>query len=181
MMCCVSCIVRRPHCKQGAATLHTATSRMPHTWMGALVSCALSTSRTICESTVPPPTRVARTSRTPGPRLIVPPTTSSPSALRTGDDSPVTIASSTSAAPACTMPSVGMAPPGKTRSRSPGETRASGTLRRASARAPSAGATPSSRVRSAGDARCGCCCCCCDDRHHVASSSSSSSTTASSG
>ncbi len=59
--------------------------------------------------------------------LIVPPMTGSPSALRTGIDSPVTMDSSSVLAPSRMRPSTGTLSPGRTRSRSPTATWSSGT------------------------------------------------------
>ena len=118
--------------KVAAATSITAGTNRPATrstvrWMGSLLPCARCTISTIRDNTVSAPTRVASTVSAPVP-FTAPPTTSSPGPLATGRLSPVSIDSSTSDTPARTTPSIGTRAPGRTRSRSPGLTRDTGTV-----------------------------------------------------
>ena len=110
-----------------AGTNHAAT-RSTTRWMGALLPCACSTSRMICDSTVSLPTRPASTVSKPW-RLMVAPMTASPAALSTGRLSPVIMLSSTEERPSTTRPSTGTFSPGRTRNRSPGTTSLTGTSR----------------------------------------------------
>jgi len=105
---------------------NTAVTRSANSWMGTLVPWASSTMRTTCARKVSAPTRVARTCNRPV-WFTVAPITSSPSALGTGIDSPVTIDSSTALSPATTTPSVGTFSPGRTTITSPTLTWARGT------------------------------------------------------
>jgi hypothetical protein len=59
-------------------------------------------------------------------RLIVPPITPSPTLFSTGNDSPVSIDSSTALAPETISPSVGTRSPGRTSTVSPGCTASTG-------------------------------------------------------
>ena len=95
-------------------------------WIGALEPCARWTSSTIRASAVSRPTRVARMTNEPV-VLSVAPMTSSPACLVDGIGSPVSIDSSTAEMPSTTTPSTGTLSPGRTRSRSPAMTSASGT------------------------------------------------------
>ncbi len=108
------------------AGTNQAETRSASRWMGARLRCASPTMRTICESRVSLPTRSAPMTNVPWP-LTVPPVTRSPGAFPTGMDSPVTIDSSTALLPSSTRPSTGTFSPGRTRSRSPTWTSASGT------------------------------------------------------
>ena len=108
------------------AGTNQAATRSASRWIGASLSCASSTRRTICASNVSRPTRSARMTKLPV-VLRVPPDTGSPSPLGTGSASPVSIASSTLLAPSVNRPSTGTFSPGRTRSRSPGTTASRGT------------------------------------------------------
>ena len=127
-----------------AGTNQDAT-RSASRWIGARVRCASPTMRTICASSVSAPTRSARITSVPVP-LIVPPVTRAPGSFSTGMGSPVTIDSSTELRPSTTTPSTGIFSPGRTRSRSPTATLASGTSssRPSRMRRASFGARPSS-------------------------------------
>ena len=94
--------------------------------MGGLEPCACSTSRMICASAVSAPTLVARKVKEPV-VFMVAPITSSPAPLTTGIGSPVSIDSSTADEPLTTMPSTGTFSPGRTTTRSPVTTLATGT------------------------------------------------------
>ena len=74
--------------------MNQATARSATRCTGGRDPCASSTSAMIWASTVSRPTRSAVKRNAPVP-LIVPPTTASPAALRTGTGSPVIIDSST--------------------------------------------------------------------------------------
>ena len=87
-------------------------------WMGARERWASATMRTICDSIVSSPTRVAAMTSDPVP-LTVPPVIGSPAAFSTGIGSPVIMDSSTFERPSTTSPSTGTFSPGRTRSRSP--------------------------------------------------------------
>mmetsp|Transcript_28548 Transcript_28548/g.51006 ORF Transcript_28548/g.51006 Transcript_28548/m.51006 type:complete len:244 (+) Transcript_28548:1434-2165(+) len=101
---------------------NTADTRSANAWMGALLSCADSTSRTIWFSTVSAPTREARTSSV-FPMFTVEPITRLPTSFATGRDSPVSIASSQKEVPDTTSPSAGILAPDSTFSTSPRCTR----------------------------------------------------------
>ena len=82
-----------------AATAKTAGTKYIVTlstsaWIGSFDPCASSTMRMICDSTVLPPTAVARIAKAPF-WFTVPATTSLPLVLDTGIGSPVIIDSST--------------------------------------------------------------------------------------
>ena len=94
--------------------------------MGGLEPCACSTRRTICASAVSAPTLVARKVNDPV-VFMVAPITSSPARLVTGIGSPVSIDSSTGEKPSSTTPSTGTFSPGRTTTRSPTSTWATGT------------------------------------------------------
>ena len=94
--------------------------------MGGFDPWACSTRRMICASAVSAPTLVALKVNEPLP-LTVAPMTSSPSSLLTGMGSPVSIDSSTVEEPPTTTPSTGIFSPGRTRTRSPWRTSATGT------------------------------------------------------
>ena len=94
--------------------------------IGARERCAWATICTICDSTVAEPTRSERITSAPL-VLSVAPISLSPGRLVTGSGSPVSIDSSTALAPSVTTPSTGIFSPGRTRSRSPTCTCASGT------------------------------------------------------
>ena len=113
------------------ATAITAGTNQPATvsasrWIGARDRCASLTRRTICASSVSLPTRCACMITLPVP-FTVPPVTRLSVVFSTGIGSPVTIDSSTLVLPSSTTPSTGMRSPGRTRSRSPTWTCASGT------------------------------------------------------
>jgi hypothetical protein len=72
------------------------------------------------------PVAVTRMRRLPLP-LIVPAMALAPGALRTGRDSPVSMASLTSDSPSSTWPSAGMLVPGRTSTRSPRRRASTGT------------------------------------------------------
>ena len=119
--------------------------------MGARERCACATICTICDSTVAEPTCSERITSAPL-VFIVAPINLSPARLLTGMGSPVSIDSSSALLPSTTMPSTGTFSPGRTRSRSPTCTLASGT----SSSVPSAamrlavlGARPSSDLMAA--------------------------------
>ena len=105
-------------------TNHAAT-RSTTRWMGALLPCACSTMRMICDKTVSLPTLPASMVSKPW-RLIVAPMTGSPACLPTGRLSPVIMLSSTDERPSTTRPSTGTFSPGRTRSTSPTTTSATG-------------------------------------------------------
>ena len=112
------------------AAATTASTKPPATrsamlCIGARERCACATSRTICASSVCAPTFCERMTRLPW-RLSVAPISASPGRLSTGSGSPVSIDSSTALAPSTTTPSTGTFSPGRTRSRSPMCTCASG-------------------------------------------------------
>ena len=94
--------------------------------MGGLDPCACSTRRTICASAVSLPTLVARNVNEPV-VFMVAPMTSSPGCLPTGIGSPVSMLSSTGDTPSSTTPSTGTFSPGRTTTRSPTSTWATGT------------------------------------------------------
>ncbi|MCY1521672.1 hypothetical protein D9M68_564970 [compost metagenome] len=95
-------------------------------WIGAFAAWASSTSRMMRASTLSAPT--ARTSMTMRPSpFTAPPVSASPGFLATGSGSPVSIDSSTSDCPSSTRASAGTRSPGRTASRSPTITSASGT------------------------------------------------------
>ena len=89
--------------------------------IGAFAPCASSTRRTICCRAVSRPTLVASNRKLPV-ALTVAPNTSSPRALSTGSDSPVSIDSFTAEVPDSTRPSTGIFSPGRTMTVSPGTT-----------------------------------------------------------
>ena len=114
------------------ATRTTAGTNQPATWStafctGGFVAWAARTISTMRARTVSEPTRVASIVKEPVP-FTVPPVTESPGNLGAGTGSPVSIDSSTSLSPATTRPSRGTRPPGRTRSKSPGSTSATGTV-----------------------------------------------------
>ena len=116
--------------KVSAATANTAGTnhmvmRSTMAWIGSLEPCASSTMRMICDSTVSPPTAVARKAKAPV-WLTVPPTTLPPAVLATGIGSPVIIDSSTKLSPSITSPSTGTLSPGRTSTTSPAATEAMG-------------------------------------------------------
>ena len=82
--------------------------------------------RTMRDSIVSAPTLSARITKLPVP-LTVPPVTRAPGAFSTGRDSPVTMDSSITLVPSCTLPSTGTDSPGRTRNRSPIRTTSKGT------------------------------------------------------
>ncbi|MDT4833562.1 hypothetical protein FQZ97_671760 [compost metagenome] len=81
-----------------AAAITAGTNHMvtlsTSAWIGSLEPCASSTRRMICASTVFAPTLVTRKLKAPV-LLMVPPTTSAPTAFDTGTGSPVIMLSST--------------------------------------------------------------------------------------
>ena len=91
------------------------------------------------ERAVSSPVAVTRTRRLLSPLLTVPPSTRSPSALLTGRDSPVIMASFSSDAPWATSPSAGTLEPGRTSTMSPARRSPAGTTR----------VSPPSPIRSA--------------------------------
>ena len=93
---------------------------------GALAACASSTRRMIWASTVSEPTACTCITMRPSP-LMEPPVSRPPSSRATGNGSPVSIDSSTCVCPSVTTPSAGMRSPGRTTSRSPTITSATGT------------------------------------------------------
>ena len=95
--------------------------------MGARRSWASRTSRAIRATSESPAVARASIVTAPAP-LIAPPITRSPGAFATGSGSPVRSDSSQVVSPSRTTPSVGTRPPGRTRSRSPTRTAASGTV-----------------------------------------------------
>ena len=104
----------------------TAEIRSARRWMGACDPCASFISLTIRASMLSPPTVVAVTSNAPA-VLTVAPITRSPGFFSTGNDSPVSIDSSTAPAPLRTSPSTGKRSPGRTSTMSPCRTLAMGT------------------------------------------------------
>ncbi len=104
---------------------NTAETWSTSRWIGALAACASSTRRMICASTDSLPTAVTRITTRPSP-LMVPPVSLSPSAFATGSGSPVSMDSSTCVWPCATTPSAGTRSPGRTTSRSPASTSATG-------------------------------------------------------
>jgi hypothetical protein len=139
-----------------SAIATTAITNQPATWsamrcIGAFERWACATICTICDSTVCAPTRSERITSAP---LVfsVAPISLSPARLLTGIGSPVSIDSSTALAPSVTVPSTGTFSPGRTRSRSPTCTWASGTscsLPSAAMRRAVFGARPSSDLIAA--------------------------------
>ncbi len=109
-----------------ATITSTAAARSASRCPGALELWAVSTSAMIWPSAVSAPILVASMTTLPA-RLTDPPTTSSPSALSTGIDSPVTRLSSTDELPDTTRPSTGTLSPGRSRMRSPTTISAVGT------------------------------------------------------
>ena len=95
-------------------------------WIGALEPCASSTSRTIWASAVSLPTLVARKLKEPV-VLIVAPMTVSPARLSTGMRSPVSMRLVHRRGASSTTPSTGTFSPGRTTTRSPTSTWATGT------------------------------------------------------
>ncbi len=87
---------------------------------------AASTSAMIWPSTVSAPVRATRSTSGARP-FTVPPVSSSPGRLSRGSGSPVSIDSSTLAAPSASSPSAGMASPGRTRATSPARSVSAGT------------------------------------------------------
>ena len=104
----------------------TAAIRSASRCADALVPCASLTSRVICASSVPAPTRVARTTSRPL-MLSVAPVTSSPGPTSAGVDSPVTSEASTAERPSATTPSVAIFSPGRTTNGSPACSVSTGT------------------------------------------------------
>ena len=109
----------------------TASTKVPATWsamrcMGALERWARATICTIWDSTVADPTRSERITNAPL-VLSVAPISGSPTCLLIGSGSPVSMDSSSALWPSTTTPSTGTFSPGRTRSRSPTCTWASGT------------------------------------------------------
>ncbi len=92
---------------------------------GALVAAASETIVMICANVVSSPTLVARQVRTPD-WLMVAEETTSPSALSTGMDSPVSDDSFTALVPESTTPSTGIESPGRTMKVSPDTTSSTG-------------------------------------------------------
>ena len=113
-----------------AMTITTGTNHAAMTSarraMGGLEPCACSTRRTICASAVSEPTLVARNVNEPV-VFMVAPITSSPGCLPTGIGSPVSMDSSTGEDPSSRTPSTGTFSPGRTTTRSPTSTWATGT------------------------------------------------------
>ena len=106
--------------------VNQAATRSASRAIGASLSCAASTRRTICASNVSAPTRSA--TRTNEPVVFkVPALVRSPARLATGTGSPVSMDSSTSLPPLSIRPSTGTLSPGRTRNRSPGWTVSSAT------------------------------------------------------
>ena len=132
-----------------AGTKYSA-ARSASRWIGARVRCASLTMRTICASSVSPPTRSASIVSDPVP-LSVAPVTRPPGTFSTGIDSPVTIDSSTALRPSRTTPSTGIFSPGRTRRRSPTRTSEIGRSRSSPSRITRAilGARPSSALMAA--------------------------------
>ena len=119
--------------KATIATAITMGTKTPATWsasrwIGALVPCAASTSRTICASAVSLPTASVRTIAEPAP-FTVPPISRSPGCFSTGSGSPVSMASSTAVVPSRIVPSTGIVSPGRTITRSPTTTSSTGISR----------------------------------------------------
>ena len=104
----------------------TSLIRSARRWIGAFEPCARWTSSTMRARAVSRPTRVARITKEPV-VLRVAPMTSSAGPFVAGMASPVSIDSSTAELPSTTRPSTGTRSPGRTRRRSPGWTRSSGT------------------------------------------------------
>ena len=98
-------------------TNHMVT-RSTSACIGSFAACASSTVRTIPASTVSAPTFSARISSAPAP-FTVPAISASPSDLRSGSGSPVSMLSSTWLSPRATDPSTGTRAPGRKRSISP--------------------------------------------------------------
>ena len=118
--------------KVAAAMPMTTGTKMPLTVSavlasGALVAAASRTSRMTCESVVSCPTRSARQVSAPF-WLMVAALTLLPGNLSTGILSPVSAASFTLETPSVTVPSTGIASPGRTRNRSPTATSATGSV-----------------------------------------------------
>ena len=93
--------------------------------IGALVFCASSMARMICDRAVSLPILRASTRRNPF-LLIVAPVTVSPAALSTGMLSPVSMDSSTALWPSTTTPSTAICSPGRTEMISPTATCSTG-------------------------------------------------------
>ncbi len=106
----------------GTKMLETRSARR---WIGACDPWASRIRRTICASTLAAPTVVASTSNAPA-VLTVAPMTRSPGCFSTGNDSPVSIDSSTAPVPRRTTPSTGNRSPGRTSTTSPARTSAMG-------------------------------------------------------
>ena len=103
---------------------HTAT-RSARRWIGGRSRCAASIKRTIWAYSLSVLRRTARISSAPS-ALIAPLRRAAPGALATGSGSPVSADSSTEDSPASTTPSTGISSPGRTSSRSPTCTSATG-------------------------------------------------------
>ena len=95
--------------------------------IGARCSCASRTRRVIRATSDPDAAVSASMTSAPEP-LIAPPSTRSPAARAAGIGSPVSSDSSQVVEPSRMIPSVGIRPPGRTRSRSPACTMASGIV-----------------------------------------------------
>jgi len=104
----------------------TALTRSTMRWMGALAACADSTMRMMRARAVSAPMAVVRTVSAPS-ALMAPPVTRCPSDFATGRLSPVISDSSTWLRPLTISPSTAMRSPGRTATRSPTRTSASGT------------------------------------------------------
>ena len=122
--------IHQPSSVTSASTSTTGTKMAltlsTRCWIGALAACASSTSLIMRDKVDSSPTALVRTSSTPAP-FMAPPVTCSPACLLTGRLSPVISDSSTSLAPSSTTPSTGMRAPGRTTTRSPSSTWATGT------------------------------------------------------
>ena len=114
-----------------SATSSTTGTKTADTWStmrckGALAACASSTSRMMRDNTVSAPTAVTCITTRPSP-LMEPPVRGAPTSRVTGKGSPVSMDSSTWVWPSRMLPSTGMRSPGRTTSRSPAITSATGT------------------------------------------------------
>ena len=106
----------------------TEATRSASCCMGARLRCAWATVAMIPERRVPPPDFSTRRTKLPW-RLRVPAEMCEPDCFSTGSGSPLSIDSSTELHPSVRVPSAGIFPPRRTRTRSPGWRSETGTSR----------------------------------------------------